>query len=490
MRIQELVNLLETATLVGDGDTEVTGIQMDSRKVQKGDLFVCVPGIDGFLEDRHPYAEAAVRAGAAALVVERDVDVNIPKIFVSDARHALALFSVHLYDNPSEDLRVIGITGTNGKTTTAYLIDKIVEDSGFRTGLMGNIETKIGSKALSTDINTQEPPILQHNLRKMVDAEMDYCIMEVTSQGLHMGRVKGVQFRTVVWTNLTQDHLDYHGTFEEYRAAKGLLFSRLGNTFSNQTYAVLNSDDSSWRYFAEQTTSEVITYGIHHEADVRATNVQVTAQGLSFDVATFKGDITIHMPLLGRFNVYNALAAMTAVLLEGVSLQAIQQSLATINNVRGRMEVIDEGQDFSVIVDYAHTPDALENTLATIQEFAAGKIITVFGCGGNRDKTKRSLMGEIASNYSDEIFITSDNPRDEDPLEILHDIEQGIEATSTSYALIVDRKEAIERAMKKARRGDVVVIAGKGHETYQVVKGKSVHFDDREVVWDVLRKKG
>ncbi|GGE68479.1 UDP-N-acetylmuramoyl-L-alanyl-D-glutamate--2,6-diaminopimelate ligase [Priestia taiwanensis] len=488
MRIQELASLLATATVVGDGHTKVTGIQMDSRKIQQGDLFVCIGGIDGFLEDRHQYAEVAVKAGAAGLVVERDVDVDVPKIFVRDARHALALFSAHVYNHPSKELGVIGITGTNGKTTTAYLLEKMMADGGFQTGIMGSIEMKIGKDVLPTDINTQEPPTLQRSLRKMVDVGTDYCMMEVTSQGLDMGRVKGVQFKTAVFTNLTQDHLDYHETFEAYRAAKGLFFSRLGNMFSEQTYAVLNADDSAWRYFAEQTIAEVITYGIHNEADVRATNIEVTAKGLRFDVSTFKGDATITMPMLGTFNIYNALGAIATALLEGISLQTIQQSLASVQPVRGRMEVVEAGQDFTVIVDYAHTPDALENTLSTIKEFATGKIITVFGCGGNRDKSKRPLMGRIAGLYSDEILITSDNPRDEDPLEILHNIEQGIEGEHLSYALIVDRKDAIEQALKQAQLGDVVVIAGKGHETYQLINGKTIHFDDREIVRHVLGK--
>ncbi|TKI11533.1 UDP-N-acetylmuramoyl-L-alanyl-D-glutamate--2,6-diaminopimelate ligase, partial [Bacillus wiedmannii] len=384
MKLKELADLLLIKDTVGNMNVEITGLEMDSRKITSGNLFICVSGIDGFLEDRHQFVEDAVKNGAVALIVERDVNIQIPKIIVKDARYAMAIIASHFYGYPSNKIKLIGITGTNGKTTTSYLLEKILTDHGFQTGLMGNNGVKVGPKWYPTDINTQEPPILQRNLQMMKNHNTDYCVMEVTSQGLHMERVKGCNFKTAVFTNLTQDHLDYHGTFEEYKQVKGLLFSRLGNDFSttDKKIAILNADDPSVEYFKKVTSAEVITYGIHNGADVQAKNITLSPKGIQFLVSTFNGEIEIHLNLIGRFNVYNALAAITAALVEGIPLTNISDSLYNLKSIEGRMEIIDENQDFLVTVDYAHTPDALENVLSTISEFSKGKIITVFGCGG------------------------------------------------------------------------------------------------------------
>ncbi|MFD1171115.1 UDP-N-acetylmuramoyl-L-alanyl-D-glutamate--2,6-diaminopimelate ligase [Oceanobacillus picturae] len=492
MRLKEIANLFMIKETQGNTDVDITGLQMDSRKIEQGNLFICVPAIEGFLEDRHLFAAEAVRNGAAALVVERNVDINVPKIFVKDARRAMAVIASYFFNYPSDELKLIGITGTNGKTTTSFIIEKIFSDYGFNTGLMGNNGVKIAQQMYQTDINTQEPPILQGNLRKMRDYNTDYCVMEVSSQGLDMGRVTGCNFRTAVFTNLTQDHLDYHHSFDEYKDAKGLLFSKLGNSFTDKDmkYAILNEDDSHFEYFKKVTSAEIITYGINNQSDVTAKSIRMTSQGIHLLINTFKGDVELDLQLIGRFNIYNSLAGIAAALVEGIPLDSIKRSLSQIKSIDGRMEIIDEGQDFLVLVDYAHTPDALENVLKTVKEFAENNVITVFGCGGDRDKAKRPIMGEIASNYSDFVVMTSDNPRSENPLEIIGDIEKGFkEISSSSYEVLVNREEVIKRAINMANSKDVVIIAGKGHETYQILEDKSIEFDDRAVARNYLIQK-
>ncbi|MEK3889871.1 UDP-N-acetylmuramoyl-L-alanyl-D-glutamate--2,6-diaminopimelate ligase [Bacillus sp. FSL K6-3431] len=492
MKLKEIAELFTVKSTVGNFDVEITGLQMDSRKIEKGNLFICVPGIKGFLKDRHLFADDAVKNGAAALIVERDVNIDVPKIFVKDARHAMSVISSHFFNYPSHGMKLIGITGTNGKTTTSYIIDKIFSDYGFKTGLMGNNGIKINSRIYPTDINTQESPILQRNLRKMRDCNTDYCVMEVTSQGLDMKRVLGCNFRTAVFTNLTQDHLDYHGSFDEYRNTKSLLFSRLGNTFypNERKYAVLNADDPAFDFFRKVTSAEIITYGINNESDVSAKNISMTSKGISFLLTSFKGEIEIDLQLVGQFNIYNALAGITSSLIEGIPLESIKNSLSQLISIAGRMEIVDEGQDFLVLVDYAHTPDALENVLKSIKDFSNGKIITIFGCGGDRDTAKRPIMGDIASRYSDIVFVTSDNPRSEDPIKIMNDIEKGIrKSTSFQYELLVNREEAIYKAIKVASKNDVVIIAGKGHETYQILKDKTIPFDDKDIAKKAISRK-
>src|SRR5690625_3076846 len=356
---------------------------------------------------------------------------------------------------------------------------------------MGNNGIKIGQELYPTDINTQEPPILQGNLRKMIDLNVNCCVMEVTSQGLDMGRIKGCNFRTAILTNLTQDHLDYHGTFDEYKKTKGLLFSGLGNAFNsrNKKYAILNADDPNFEYFYRITSAEIITYGMNNPSDISAKDINISSKGIRFSLTTFKGNTDIDLQLIGRFNVYNALAAIAAALVEGVPLDYIKNSLSELRSVDGRMEIVDEGQDFLVLVDYAHTPDALDNVLKTVKEFSVGKVITVFGCGGNRDKFKRPVMGEIASQYSDFVIVTSDNPRSEDLIKIMGDIEEGLNRSKNQkYELLADREKAIERAIHIANKSDVVIIAGKGHETYQIFKNKTIEFDDKTIARKYLLK--
>lgn len=482
LKLEELTNLIMVKKTEGNMDVEITGLQMDSRKIEEGNLFICVPAIEGFLEDRHTYAMAAIANGAVALVVEHDIDVEVPKIFVKDARKAMGILASHFYRYPSQEMNLIGITGTNGKTTTSYIIECIFSSSGLSTGVMGNNGIKMKGITFPTDINTQEPPNLQRSLREMKDNGVDYCAIEVSSQGIDMQRVGGCDFRTAIFTNLTQDHLDYHGTLEQYRRTKSLLFSGLGYTPLKQKYAILNADDPNFKYFYKSTSVEVITYGLDHVSDVSATNITMSSSGIRFLLSTFIGETEIEIKLVGRFNVYNALASITAALIEGITLEQIKSSLLKLEGIKGRMEIVDVGQEFLVLIDYAHTPDALESVLKSTKEFSRGKIITVFGCGGDRDKQKREQMGKIASMFSDLVYITSDNPRSENPFNIMDDIEKGLKNTSAlEYELIVDRETAIRKAIKKAEKNDIVLIAGKGHETYQIFNDETIHFDDKEV---------
>jgi len=491
MKVNELSSCLAASQLFGDGDTEISDIQTDSRRVKPGDLFICLPGhtVDG-----HDYAPQAAAKGASAIVCERKLELDLPQIIVDDCRFAMSVMSNAFFGSPSSRMRMIGVTGTNGKTTTTYLIERIMQDQEIKTGLIGTIQMRYDGQSFPMSGTTPESLELQRSLQDMASRGVQCCVMEVSSHALEQGRVKGTDFRTAIFTNLTQDHLDYHHTMEEYRAVKGLFFSRLGNVISpwkeERKYAVLNADDKASIYFAAQTAAEVITYGIDNEANIRASQIAITAKGTFFHVDTFRGEADISLRMVGKFNVYNALAAIAAALLEDIPLAEIKASLEAVAGVSGRVESVDEGQDYAVVVDYAHTPDGLENVLRTVCEFAEGKVITVFGCGGDRDRTKRPLMGKIAASYSDYVLVTSDNPRTEDPLLILQDIEAGLSEDGISpdrYELIADRREAIRKAVEMASPGDVVLIAGKGHETYQLIGGVVHDFDDRIVAKEVIR---
>lgn len=492
MKLVELQELFLISTLIGDPETDVQGIEIDSRKVQINDLFICISGLK---LDGHQYVQQAKEKGAAALLVEKPLDTDLPQLVVKDTKHASAAIAAHFYQYPSDQLQLIGVTGTNGKTTITYLVDKILRDRRKKTGLMGTIEMRIGDQVSEVKNTTQDALQLQKQFSSMVKQNVEYCVMEVSSHALEMGRVKGCDFRTAIFTNLTQDHLDYHETMENYKEAKGLLFSRLGNVFSSnpkkQKFAVLNADDPASVYFKRMTNAEVITYGIDTEADLRATELKITAQGTSFKLKSFAGNISMSLKLVGKFSVYNALAACAACLAEGVTLEQVKNSLEEVTGVNGRFEAVTEGEPFLTIVDYAHTPDSLENVLTTIEELAQARIICVFGCGGDRDRTKRPLMGGIAAKYSDYVFVTSDNPRTENPELILKDIENGVlkeGLNSEQYILEVDRREAIRRAVEMALPNDIILIAGKGHETYQEVNGVRHDFDDRVIAKEAIRR--
>lgn len=495
MRLRELAPLLLLSSIEGNEETEFHGIETDSRNVKPGDLFIC---LQGFRTDGHDHAADAVRKGAVALVIEKEVAIaGIPKLIVNDSRYASSVIAAKFYQYPSNQMKVIGVTGTNGKTTITYILEKLLRDSGHPTGVIGTIGMKFGDEVVITKWpTTPEPLELQRGLRHMLDQGAQYAVVEVTSQALDFGRVKGCDFHTAIFTNLTQDHLEHHGTMDNYRHAKSLLFSQLGNRYVPDPewnkYAIMNADDKTSEFYQRVTAAQVITYGIDRKADVMADHIEIGPQGTRFRMSTFWGNEWVEMPLVGQFNVYNVLAAATAALIEGIPLTAIRNSLASMPPVRGRFEPVNEGQDYAVIVDYAHTPDSVENVLKTVKEFAKGKIITVVGCGGDRDRTKRPIMGCKAAEYSDYVIITSDNPRSEDPVSIMEDITRGMKEAGVEdsrYSQISDRAEAIQMAVKLAEKDDVIIIAGKGHETYQIIKDQVLEFDDREEARKAIQRK-
>jgi UDP-N-acetylmuramoyl-L-alanyl-D-glutamate--2,6-diaminopimelate ligase len=464
----------------------ITSIEMDSREVKKGSLFICVKG---YTVDGHDFAEQAIKNGAAAIIAERELPVDVPVIKVKDSRRAMAILADAFYGQPTHKLHLIGVTGTNGKTTTTYLIEQIFHAYGKKTGLIGTIQMKIGNETFETKNTTPESLTLQKVFHQMVENQVETAVMEVSSHALDMGRVHGCDFDVAVFTNLTQDHLDYHETMDKYLQAKGLLFAQLGNRYDHHKpkFAVLNADDEASNVYKRMTAAHIITYGIDNESDIMAKNIVMTSKGTSFDLVTPTETVKMNIQLIGRFSVYNVLAAAAACLASGVPLDVIVNALEKTKGVPGRFEVVNVGQNFTVIVDYAHTPDSLENVLVTIQQFAKGKIYTVVGCGGDRDRTKRPIMANIAAKYSDMAIFTSDNPRSEDPMQILNDMEAGLE--KNNFCSIVDRKKAIAYAVSLAKEDDVILIAGKGHETYQIIGNDVFEFDDRKVAAEAIKER-
>lgn len=479
--------LANPAVLTGGLDQSISNIHYDSRQVTPGSLFVCIPGLK---TDGHLFSQEAVAKGAVALVVERPVEVpdGITVIKVPDARVALAKLAACFYGYPSRRFNLIGVTGTNGKTSTTILLEAIFRRWGKKTGLLGTIANRIGDEVMPTSHTTPESLELQKLFKLMADAHTDYVMMEVSSHALSLNRVVDADFDIGIFTNLTQDHLDFHRDFDDYREAKGKLFSLLSESHQSRLkYGLVNKDDPNSNYFMEISQVPVLTYSLVQPSDYQAVDIEVTAKGASF---CLKGRpfARIQLNLTGRFSIYNGLAAVAVALEEGVPFEVIREALAGFPGVPGRFELVDAGQDFTVVVDYAHTPDGLENVLRTAREICPGNIITVFGCGGDRDRTKRPLMGSVVGRLSDYAVVTSDNPRTEDPEAIIADIEPGLVEAGGKYEVLVDRKEAIQRALTLAGAGDLVLIAGKGHEDYQVIGTKKYPFDDKKVVLEILRE--
>ncbi len=475
MKLSQLV--LEEMELVGCGDTEITAVEYDSRKVCRGALFFC---ISGFKTDGHLYAPDAVKNGAAALMVTCRLELDVPQIVVEDARTAMALISREFYGRPDEKLAMVGVTGTNGKTTTTYMIKSVLERSGKKTGLIGTIVNMIGQQELPTERTTPESPDLFALLARMADENCEAVVMEVSSHSLSLGRVSGILFEVGIFSNLTQDHLDFHGNFDNYRAAKKKLFYAC-------RHAAMNEDDAAAEYMMDGIEIDWRTYGIKERADVVARNIEITPRGVTYDMCFGTAMLPLSIRIPGIFSVYNSLAAATACLLLNIKPELIKLGLEAIPSVAGRFEVLDTGdKPFTIILDYAHTPDGLENTLRTVCAFARGRIIPVFGCGGDRDKGKRPIMGEIAGTLSTFAIITSDNPRTEDPMDILSAVEEGMKRTKCPYVCIENRREAIRYAIDNAQAGDVIVLAGKGHETYQEICGVKHPFDEKVVVAELL----
>ena len=390
-------------------------------------------------------------------------------------------------------MRMVGVTGTNGKTTTTHMIRHILKAQGHKVGVIGTVHIMIGDTSYPIHNTTPDVVDLQHILHQMVQENVEYCVMEVSSHALALGRVSGVEFDTAVFTNLTQDHLDFHKTFENYLAAKCKLFEQVSapNQVKDNKGAVINIDDSYGHRVMEKTTAPTITYSTLGKGTLNASDVHMSTKNSQYTV-NYKGEsYPVSMNTTGLFNVYNTLAAIGACLQEGISMEAIDTALKTFSSVPGRFELIEEGQDFAVVVDYAHTPDGLQNILETAKAIKENRIIIVFGCGGDRDATKRPIMGRIAAEYGDKIYVTSDNPRTEDPVQIVKDVEVGVKEAlrnGTSYEVIVDRREAINHAIHDAKAGDIVIIAGKGHENYQILKNETIHFDDREEARKALKE--
>lgn len=475
-------------------DTSVSSVQYDSRRVGRGDMFVALRGtaIDG-----HRFIQASMRAGAAVVVVDDDNAIpdtmfmheGIIKVLVPDTRSALAQIAANNYRHPGARLELVGVTGTNGKTTTTHLVKSILEGHGKRTGLIGTIEYHIGDTIVPATHTTPESLELNKMLAGMVSAGCVSAVMEVSSHALAMHRVDGLPFRAGVFTNLTQDHLDYHGTMEEYFRAKKTLFDTLGP----DALAVSNADDPYGARMLDRIRAKTLTYGMGGRADFRASDIALDVRGSRFTVHAGDRRVMITSSLTGGFNVANILAAFATGTGLGIPESVIVNGIASVTAVRGRFEQINAPAGWTAVIDYAHTPDALESCLRTIGEITprgdGRRIITLFGCGGNRDKSKRPIMGRIAASMSDEIIVTSDNPRLEDPQTIIDEVLTGV-PRGTATRSTVDRRDAIRMALGAARRGDVVLIAGKGHETYQVIGTTKSHFDDREEVEAFLREKG
>lgn len=476
--IKYLLSLPETisSNIKRSKNLNISSIAYDSRKVKKDGLFVAIPG---FKFDGHDFIPEAIKNGAILVIGEKDLNLgDISYIRVKNSRKVLGKISAYFYGYPAKKLKIIGITGTNGKTTTSYLLKAILDKAGFNTGIIGTIGNKIKDTIIPTEHTTPESLEINQLLSKMVEENVEYVVMEVSSHSLKLNRVDEIPFEIGVFTNLTQDHLDFHKTFEDYLKSKRKLF-----TLAKK--AVINIDDAAGRKIIDTLNTPILTYGIKHkDADIRAENVKITDRKVSYILTIGDEKLPIYYHVPGLFSVYNSLAAISSGLLLGNSPQILAEAIKNAQGVPGRFEVVDKGQDYTVIIDYAHTPDGLENVLNTIRGFCKGRIITVFGCGGDRDITKRPKMGRVSSKLSDYTIITSDNPRSESPDKIIDDIEKGM--VDKNYERIVDRKKAIKRAVEIARRDDVILIAGKGHETYQIIGDKIIHFDDREVVSDII----
>jgi UDP-N-acetylmuramoyl-L-alanyl-D-glutamate--2,6-diaminopimelate ligase len=491
MSAADLIEGVDAIRVSGPANVRISAIACDSRKVERGALFFALPGekVDGvrFVND-------AIERGAAAVASshQRPVDL-VPEITwielaAGKERRALALAAANFYNHPANALKLVGVTGTNGKTTTTFLVDSILKAAGFTSGLIGTTgyRTPKGSRpALNT---TPESLDLQQMFAEIRDAGGAHAVLEASSHALAMDRLWGCHFAVAIFTNLTRDHLDYHKTFEEYFAAKRLLFE--GTGAGAPGVAVLNADDD-YATRLEGLARRTITYGLKSASDLTSKKLNLSFNGLEFTAQTPVGKIDVKSSLVGRINVYNILAAIGAGIALDIPVAGIEEGISSLDLVPGRFQRIDEGQPFLVIVDYAHTDDALRNLISTARELnASGRIITVFGAGGERDRTKRPLMGEAAGSLSDVVVLTSDNPRGEDPLRIINDVVVGLQKASAKYRVEPDRDRALEVALEEAKPGDIVLLAGKGHETYQVLRDRTIDFDDREKARAILRRKG
>lgn len=483
MILQELLKEIDYNLSQGKLDVDVKGINYDSRRVQNGDVFFCIKGLKS---QGHEYASEAIKNGAKVLVCEEEINIEnkeVTIVKVGETRKALAKVSATFYDNPSRKMKMIGVTGTNGKTTTTFMIKRILEKEGYKVGLVGTISNHIGNVITPSERTTPESLELQKLFSEMAERGCEYCVMEVSSHSLSLDRVYGLNFDVGIFTNLTRDHLDFHKTFENYYEAKLKLFR-------NSCISIINVDDNYGHKMVQDIVkiegSTVVTYSLKEESNLKGYNEKCEREDSIFNIKVMDREEEIFVGLPGDFNIYNSLGAIGATLFMGISIGSIKKALRDVV-VTGRCEKVGKAYNlpFTIIIDYAHTPDGLKNILNTVNGFKISRLISVFGCGGDRDKVKRPEMGKIATELSDFSIVTSDNPRTENPMSIIGDILNGI--SKDNYEVIENRKEAIQRAIDIAEDGDVIVIAGKGHETYQEIKSGKIHFDEREIVDKILK---
>ena len=475
----QLTNLLNEVNIIeksGNLDIEITSIEYDSRKVKEGSVFVA---IEGFSTDGHKYIESAIKNGAKAVVMQKKCECSVPYIVAQDTRKALSSMANAFYDYPTKKLNLIGVTGTNGKTTVTYLVKSVLEYAGHKVGLIGTNQNMIGDKVLETERTTPESLELCQLFNDMVNEGCTYAIMEVSSHSLALDRVYGFEFLLGAFTNLTQDHLDFHKTMDEYAKAKSILFSMCKK-------GIVNADDAWVDKIIENATSKIIKYSVKKKSTVHAQSIKYNSRGVTFDVDTPFGKEKIRLDIPGEFSVYNALCAIGICQGIGIGISDIAKALLLAKGVKGRAEVVNIPTNYTVMIDYAHTPDGLENIISTVKGFAKGRVVTVFGCGGDRDNTKRPKMGKIAGDLSDFCVVTSDNPRSENPDKIIEDILEGMKDVKAPYVTIPSRYDAIKYAMENAKEGDVIILAGKGHETYQILNTGTIEFDERKIVKEIL----
>ena len=475
MNIEKLLHGIAYTTTLSPA-LRITGIASDSRKVEKGDLFVCISGL---VSDGHNFAEKALRAGAAAVLVERDMGYK-EQILVSDSRKAYAQLCANFFGRPADALRMIGITGTNGKTSVSFILKHLLEQNGCKVGLIGTIQIMIGSESFETDFTTPDAYEFHKYLKQMLEKGCDTVIMEVSSHSLALDRVYGVHFAVAGFTNLSQDHLDFHKDMERYFTAKKMLFDMAD-------VGVTNADDEYGKRVLDGKSCEKHSYAVHDQsADYLSKNIRNRSNGIDFELLTPDSIGRVKLPIPGEFSVYNALCAAACAAAVGVPVPLIVEGLSTVNGVKGRLEVVPTGRNFTAIIDYAHTPDGVEKAIQAMRPTCTGRLVTIVGCGGDRDRTKRPLMGGVAASLSDMVIVTSDNPRTEDPKKIIDDVLEGMQDTKTPYVVIENREEAIRYAIMNARADDVILFVGKGHETYQILGTTKVHFDEREKIAEAL----
>lgn len=485
MELKNLLKGIDYSVLKGDISIDISSVEYDSRKVAAGSLFVAIKGYE---TDGHLFIQKAVEAGAKAVILEDEPNIDhgddIVIIKVENSRKSLGFISSNFFGNPGDNLKIIGVTGTNGKTSITYFLKSILKEAGYKIGIIGTIENQIEDIVYESAVTTPESRDIQELLAKMVEVGCEYCVMEASSHALYLDRVAAIPFKTAIFTNLTQDHLDFHKDFTEYLNAKKILFTYIGE----DGFSILNADDKTFEEISNMAGGKIVSYSITEDSDYKASEINMDINGTSFTLLNKGNNNRIYLKMIGEFSIYNSLAAIAAAHELGIAFSIIKEGLSKVS-VNGRFQLIESNKDFAVVVDYAHTPDGLYNVLSTARKITGGKVICVFGCGGDRDKKKRPIMGKVAGEISDYLVVTSDNPRTEDPVKIIDMVEVGVKETSAKYIKITNRKEAIAYAIEMAEPKDIVIIAGKGHEDYQIVGKTKYPFSDYEIAKKILDSK-